>query len=70
MVDFSQQNQSLLASSLQTAHNLRVLPELVQNLVLDLSQAVEDRIRSAFDISKISKDALTKGTPVPHIGFD
>ncbi|KAL0956119.1 hypothetical protein HGRIS_002286 [Hohenbuehelia grisea] len=49
-------DQSLLASSLQTAFNLRVLPELVQNLVLDLSQAVEDRIRTAFDLSRISKD--------------
>ncbi|KAF5385847.1 hypothetical protein D9615_002395 [Tricholomella constricta] len=53
-------NQSLLASSLQTAYNLRVLPELVQNLILDLSQAVEERIRSAFDLSKISKEALAK----------
>ncbi|KAF8891707.1 Golgi transport complex subunit 5-domain-containing protein [Infundibulicybe gibba] len=53
-------NQSLLASSLQTAYNLRVLPELVQNLIADLSQTVEDRIRSAFDISKLSKDALSK----------
>lgn len=55
-------NQSLLASSLQTAYNLRVLPDLVRNLILDLSQAVEERICSAFDISKISKDALAKGT--------
>ncbi|KAF9467272.1 Golgi transport complex subunit 5-domain-containing protein [Collybia nuda] len=55
-------NQSLLASSLQTAYNLRVLPELVQNLILDLSQAVEERIRSAFDLSKISKDALSKAS--------
>ncbi|GLB37263.1 putative golgi transport complex subunit 5 [Lyophyllum shimeji] len=53
-------NQSLLASSLQTAYNLRVLPELVHNLILDLSQAVEERIRNAFDLSKISKEALAK----------
>ncbi|KAF8070306.1 Golgi transport complex subunit 5-domain-containing protein [Lyophyllum atratum] len=53
-------NQSLLASSLQTAYNLRVLPELVQNLILDLSQAVEERIRNAFDLSKIFKEALAK----------
>ena len=51
----------MLASSLQTAHNLRVLPELVQNLVSDLSDAVEDRIRSAFDLSRISKDIMAKG---------
>ncbi|KAI0743887.1 Golgi transport complex subunit 5-domain-containing protein [Daedaleopsis nitida] len=53
-------NQSLLASSLQTAHNLRVLPDLVQNLVTDLSQAVEGRIRSAFDLTRISKDIMAK----------
>ncbi|KAJ7668407.1 Golgi transport complex subunit 5-domain-containing protein [Mycena polygramma] len=58
-------NQSLLASSLQTAFNLRVLPELVQSLLLDLSQAVEDRIRSAFDLSKISRDASSKD-PAPN----
>ncbi|KAJ7782875.1 Golgi transport complex subunit 5-domain-containing protein [Mycena metata] len=59
------QNQSLLASSLQTAFNLRVLPELVQSLILDLSQAVEDRIRSAFDLSKISRDASSKAPNSP-----
>ncbi|KAI0940406.1 hypothetical protein AcW1_003608 [Taiwanofungus camphoratus] len=53
-------NQSLLASSLQTAHNLRVLPELVQNLVTDLADAVEGRIRSAFDVARISKEVLAK----------
>ncbi|KAJ7251785.1 Golgi transport complex subunit 5-domain-containing protein [Mycena haematopus] len=58
-------NQSLLASSLQTAFNLRVLPELVQSLIFDLSQAVEERIRSAFDLSKISRDASSKD-PAPN----
>ncbi|KAH9940460.1 uncharacterized protein BXZ73DRAFT_98890 [Epithele typhae] len=53
-------NQAMLASSLQTAHNLHVLPELVQNLVSDLSEAVEGRIRSAFDLSRISKDIMAK----------
>ena len=54
-------NQSLLASSLQTAHNLRVLPELVQNLVSDLSDAVEGRIRYALDLTRIAKEVLPKG---------
>ncbi|TRM69739.1 Golgi transport complex subunit 5-domain-containing protein [Schizophyllum amplum] len=53
-------NQSLLASSLQTAFNLNVLPELVQSLISDLSLAVGERIRTTFDMSKISKDALGK----------
>lgn len=55
------QNQALLASSLQTAHNLRVLPDLVQNLVMDLSEAVEARIKSAFDLAQIAKEILAKG---------
>lgn len=55
------QNRPLLSTSLQTASNLRVLPSLVQNLVLDLSEAVEERIKSAFDISKIGKDVISKG---------
>ncbi|KDR75381.1 hypothetical protein GALMADRAFT_140887 [Galerina marginata CBS 339.88] len=53
-------NQTLLASSLQTAYNLGVLPTLVQSLLFDLSQAVEDRIRGAFDLNKISKDVAVK----------
>ncbi|KAH6914164.1 Golgi transport complex subunit 5-domain-containing protein [Coprinopsis sp. MPI-PUGE-AT-0042] len=61
-------NPTLLASSLQTAFNLGVLPQLVSNLLIDLSQTVEDRIKSAFDLSKISKDAAAKeplGSPQP-----
>lgn len=55
------QDRSLLASSLQTAHNLRVLPALVQSLVADLTDAVEQRIRVAFDMTRISKDVAAKG---------
>jgi conserved oligomeric Golgi complex subunit 5 len=58
---YSLQNQSLLASSLQTAHNLRVLPELVQGLVTGLCDTTEEQIRDTFDLNKISKDALVKG---------
>ncbi|KAH8993456.1 Golgi transport complex subunit 5-domain-containing protein [Lactarius akahatsu] len=56
----SQVNQPLLATSLQTAHNLRLLPDLVQNLVSDLSTAVEARIKAAFDVSQISKELNAK----------
>jgi hypothetical protein len=55
------QNQTLLASSLQTAYNLGVLATLVQRLLSDLSQAVEERIQNAFDLSRISKDAFASG---------
>ncbi|KAL5523935.1 hypothetical protein ACEPAG_8108 [Sanghuangporus baumii] len=53
-------NRSLLASSLQTAHNLRVLPGLVQTLLADLTEAVENRIKLAFDIAQISKELNAK----------
>lgn len=55
------QDQSRLASSLQTASNLGILPDLVSRLVRDLSEAVEDRIRNAFDLSSISKEIVAKG---------
>ncbi|KAG8858013.1 hypothetical protein FRB96_005504 [Tulasnella sp. 330] len=50
-------NQSLLASSLQTAHNLRVLPELIHDVVGEIKEHVETRIKYAFDVAAISKDA-------------
>ncbi|KAI0697261.1 Golgi transport complex subunit 5-domain-containing protein [Cytidiella melzeri] len=58
-------NRSLLASSLQTAHNLRVLPDLVQNLVSDLSDAVEARIRYAFDLTRLAKEVTAKDPQAP-----
>ena len=51
----------MLASSLQTAYNLRTLPNLVARLVNDLGEAVEDRIRNVFDLSSISKEVVAKG---------
>ncbi|KAF8441587.1 hypothetical protein L210DRAFT_3644853 [Boletus edulis BED1] len=54
-------DQSLLASSLQTAYNLRTLPTLVAGLVRDLSEAVEERIRNTFDLSRISKGIVANG---------
>ncbi|KAG1746115.1 Golgi transport complex subunit 5-domain-containing protein [Suillus lakei] len=53
-------DQSLLASSLQTAYNLRALPTLIQGLSRDLCDAVEERIRTAFDLSRISKEVVSK----------
>ncbi|KAG1776989.1 Golgi transport complex subunit 5-domain-containing protein [Suillus placidus] len=55
-------DQSLLASSLQTAYNLRALPTLIQGLSRDLCDAVEDRIRTAFDLSRISREIVSKET--------
>ncbi|KAN0090816.1 Golgi transport complex subunit 5 domain containing protein [Tylopilus felleus] len=62
-------DQSLLASSLQTAYNLRTLPTLVQGLVRDLSEAVEERIRNAFDLSRISKEIVAKEPPQASQGL-
>ncbi|CCL99844.1 uncharacterized protein FIBRA_01868 [Fibroporia radiculosa] len=60
LTGLSDLNHALLASSLQTAHNLRILPVLVQEVVADFVEAVEGRIRYAFDISRISKAVLAK----------
>jgi hypothetical protein len=54
-------DRSALASSLQTAHNLRVLPELVQSLVIGLSDSIDERIRYAFDTGRISREMVGKG---------
>ncbi|KAG8921026.1 hypothetical protein FRC01_000475 [Tulasnella sp. 417] len=55
-------NRSLLASALQTAHNLRVLPQLVQDVVDEIAETVESRIKYAFDLASIAKEA-TKDAP-------
>jgi len=51
----------MLASALQTAFNLHVLPSLVLTLLTDLTESVEARVKIAFDISSLSKDAAAKG---------
>ena len=66
-------DRSALASSLQTAHNLRVLPELVQSLVIGLSDSINERIRYAFDTARISRETVGKGTDLAdglHLVFD
>ncbi|KAG8904488.1 hypothetical protein FRB99_001664 [Tulasnella sp. 403] len=50
-------NRSLLASALQTAHNLRLLPQLVQDVVDEITEYVESRIKYAFDVARIAKEA-------------
>ena len=60
----SKQNRSLLSSALLTAHNLQVLPETVQNLVGDLIQVVEARVKGAFDMAALGREKGLKGTPV------
>jgi hypothetical protein len=67
MTGLSTLDQSLLASSLQTAYNLRALPTLIQGLSKDLCDAVEERIRTAFDLSRISKEVVSKeNVPSPQ----
>ncbi|KAI6000499.1 Golgi transport complex subunit 5-domain-containing protein [Pisolithus albus] len=57
----TKEDQSLLASSLQAAYNLRMLPQLVAGLMKDLTDAVERLIRNAFDLSSMSKEIIAKG---------
>ncbi|KIL68918.1 hypothetical protein M378DRAFT_70503 [Amanita muscaria Koide BX008] len=53
-------NSAMLASSLQIAYNLRVLPDLVQTFLSELTRGMEDQVRSAFDMSRLSKDAINR----------
>ncbi|KAL7424738.1 hypothetical protein Q5752_000422 [Cryptotrichosporon argae] len=62
-------DQTLLSSSLQTAHNLRLLPDLVGNLLADLNDAVTVRVRRAFDVGAIAKDVAGKDTSHSAIKF-
>lgn len=54
-------NQPLISSSLQTAHNLRLLPDLVSNLVADLNDTVTLRVQRAFDSAAIGREVAGKG---------
>ncbi|KAF8601324.1 hypothetical protein BDV93DRAFT_533716 [Ceratobasidium sp. AG-I] len=62
-------NQSILAAALQTAFNLRVMPRVVQSLLLDLTKAVDARIKSAFDVSRIAKEIAGKEPPAASTGL-
>ncbi|CAE7222027.1 unnamed protein product [Rhizoctonia solani] len=58
-------NQSVLAAALQTSFNLRIMPTVVQSLLLDLTEAVDGRIKSAFDVSRIAKE-VSGSDPAPQ----
>lgn len=52
---------------MQTAYNLAVLPNLVASLVQDLIEAIESRIKHAFDVTALARDALARaGEPMPQ----
>ncbi|GAA6033903.1 hypothetical protein JCM8097_000395 [Rhodosporidiobolus ruineniae] len=53
----------LLASSLQTAHNLSVLPSLVESLVGDLTDLVFRKVRACFDMSSLAREMAGKEAP-------
>ncbi|CAE6466205.1 unnamed protein product [Rhizoctonia solani] len=63
LASLAKQNQSVLAAALQTAFNLRIMPTVVQSLLLGLTEAVDARIKSAFDVSKIAKEISGNGKP-------
>lgn len=55
------QDNPLLASSLQTAHNLSVIPSLVESLVMDLTDAVSRKIKACFDMASLAREVGGKG---------
>ncbi|KAG8706104.1 hypothetical protein FRC12_007145 [Ceratobasidium sp. 428] len=62
-------NQAALAAALQTAFNLRVMPNVVHSLLIDLTEAVDARIKSAFDVSRIAKEIAGKEPPAASAGL-
>lgn len=50
------QSPGVLNESLQTALNLGALPELVQDLIADLTDVVRERTRSAFDVASLMRE--------------
>ncbi|GAA6054047.1 hypothetical protein JCM3770_001338 [Rhodotorula araucariae] len=57
-------DHSLLASSLQTAHNLSVLPSLVESLVADLNDLVFRSVKACFDMASLAREVGGKDGPV------
>ncbi|SCV73732.1 BQ2448_6162 [Microbotryum intermedium] len=56
----SELDHPLLASSLQTAHNLSVLPQLVDALLASLNDVVSREVRRAFDMVSLAKEINAK----------
>ena len=61
------QDHSSLASSLQAAFNLRVLPTLAHSLLADLTQSIEGGVRATFDVVSLSKETNAKGKVDSHL---
>jgi phosphopantetheinyl transferase len=59
--DIRLQNHAILASSLQTAFNLSILPGLVASLVTDLVEQIGLRIQRVFDMTSLAKELNSKG---------
>ena len=57
-----EQDHPLLASSLQTAHNLSVLPSLVDSLTTDLADLVSRKIKAAFDMASLAREINGRGS--------
>ncbi len=58
----SPQSPALLNESLQTALNLGILPDLVQDLLADLTDVVRDRTAAALDAQTLAKEAGLRGS--------
>ncbi|GAA5877371.1 hypothetical protein JCM8547_003010 [Rhodosporidiobolus lusitaniae] len=52
-----------LASSLQTAHNLSVLPSLVESLTVDLNELVYRKVKACFDMASLAREMAGKEAP-------
>ncbi|PWN54207.1 hypothetical protein IE53DRAFT_391434 [Violaceomyces palustris] len=57
-------SSTMLSSSLQTAFNLGTLPNLVRDLLVDLTDVIKERTRSAFDMDSLARE-VGAGTHEP-----
>ncbi|KDN52266.1 hypothetical protein K437DRAFT_254453 [Tilletiaria anomala UBC 951] len=58
----------LLSASLATALNLGGLPELVQDLLADLTDVVRERTRAAFDVATLAREAAAASGKAAAVG--
>ncbi|KAG0146609.1 hypothetical protein CROQUDRAFT_657090 [Cronartium quercuum f. sp. fusiforme G11] len=61
-------DRSLIATSVQTAFNLSILPQTVTKSIEELSDVIKNKVRSTFDITSIAKQVAAQD-PTPTKSF-
>ncbi|GAA94364.1 uncharacterized protein L969DRAFT_89964 [Mixia osmundae IAM 14324] len=56
-------DHAMLGAALQAAHNFGLMSTIVTTLIVDLSDAIASRIRNAFDVASMAKEAGATDAP-------